>query len=195
MAAQNRTELRGSFLGLSKGKATKFARTRGFSTLTRFRNTENLVTPLFLDMDVVKTLSITSLLVVFPRFLTPYRPMNTTSRDPYPPSSRDPRDPLPAATPPPLRSLGRGIARGPAWGRGSRPVALSDCGRSVRGNTTSRDPLSSRDPLPLLKGFEGLPKFFTRDVRTKDPGTSAGFPSGKLSRWDVCPFLTKGCFC
>ena len=42
-AAQNRTELRGSFLILSKGKATKFARTRGFSKLTRFRNTESLV--------------------------------------------------------------------------------------------------------------------------------------------------------
>ena len=31
----------------SKGKATKFIRTRGFSKLTRFRNTENLVNPLF----------------------------------------------------------------------------------------------------------------------------------------------------
>ena len=31
----------------SIGKATKFVRTRGFSKLTRFRNTENLVNPLF----------------------------------------------------------------------------------------------------------------------------------------------------
>ena len=44
---QNRTEFRGSFLVLSKGKATKFVRTRGFSKLTRFRNTGNLVNPLF----------------------------------------------------------------------------------------------------------------------------------------------------
>ena len=45
VAAQNRTELRGSFLVLSQGKATKFVRTRGSSKLTRFRNTENLVNP------------------------------------------------------------------------------------------------------------------------------------------------------
>ena len=46
----NRTELRGSFLVfLSKGKATKFVRTRGFSKRTRFRNTENLVEPLILS--------------------------------------------------------------------------------------------------------------------------------------------------
>ena len=32
---------------LSKGKATKFVRTRGFSKLTRFRNTENLANPFF----------------------------------------------------------------------------------------------------------------------------------------------------
>ena len=41
-------------------------------------------------------------LVVFPRFLAPYRPKNTTSRDPYPPSSRDPpsgRDPSPPSAP------------------------------------------------------------------------------------------------
>ena len=31
----------------SKGKATNFVRTRGFSKLTRFRNTENLVNPFF----------------------------------------------------------------------------------------------------------------------------------------------------
>ena len=37
----------------SKGKATKFVRTRGFSKLTRFRNTGNVVNPLCLDMDVV----------------------------------------------------------------------------------------------------------------------------------------------
>ena len=42
---------------LSKGKATKFIRTPGFGELTRFRNTENLVNTLCLDMDVVKTLS------------------------------------------------------------------------------------------------------------------------------------------
>ena len=42
---------------LSKGKATKFVRTRAFSRLTRFRNTENLVNSLGLDMDVVETLS------------------------------------------------------------------------------------------------------------------------------------------
>ena len=42
---QNRTELRGSFLVLSKGKAIQFVRTRGFSKLTRFRRTENLVNP------------------------------------------------------------------------------------------------------------------------------------------------------
>ena len=40
VAAQNRTEFRGSFLALSKGKATKFVQTREFSKLTRFRNTE-----------------------------------------------------------------------------------------------------------------------------------------------------------
>ena len=39
-------------LNLSLGKATKFKRTRGFSKLTRFRNTKNLVNPLCLDMDV-----------------------------------------------------------------------------------------------------------------------------------------------
>ena len=42
----NRTERRGSFLVLSKGKATNFGRTRGFSKLTRFRNTENFANPL-----------------------------------------------------------------------------------------------------------------------------------------------------
>ena len=52
-------------------------------------------------------------LVVFPRFLTLYRPKNTTSRDPYPPSSWDPT--LPARNPPPLLHLfGKGQgARGP----------------------------------------------------------------------------------
>ena len=42
----NRTELRGSLLVLSIGKATKFVRTRGFSELTRCRNTENSVNAL-----------------------------------------------------------------------------------------------------------------------------------------------------
>ena len=42
----NRTPRSLSFPG-SKGKATKFVRTRGFSKLSRFRNTENLVNPLF----------------------------------------------------------------------------------------------------------------------------------------------------
>ena len=35
----------------SKGKATKFVRIRGFSKLTRFRNTENSINPLCLDME------------------------------------------------------------------------------------------------------------------------------------------------
>ena len=43
---------------LSKGKATKFARTRGFSKLTRFRNTDNLVNPPFWTWTWFKTLSI-----------------------------------------------------------------------------------------------------------------------------------------
>ena len=43
--AQNQTQLRGPFLVFSKGQATKFVRTRGFSKLARFRNTENLVNP------------------------------------------------------------------------------------------------------------------------------------------------------
>ena len=43
----SRTELWGSFVVLSMGKATKFVRTWGFSKVTRFRNTENLVNPLF----------------------------------------------------------------------------------------------------------------------------------------------------
>ena len=42
---------------LSKGKAPQNLYEPGFSKLTRFRNTENLVNPLCLDMDVVKTLS------------------------------------------------------------------------------------------------------------------------------------------
>ena len=88
-------------------------------------------------------------LVVFPRFLTPYRPKNTTSRDPYPPSSRDPpsgRDPSPPSAP--LRQGARG--KGSRLERGSRLVAFSNCGRFGRGNTTSRVPPTSRDPLPLL---------------------------------------------
>ena len=45
-------------LNFKEGSATKFVRTREFSKLTRFRNTENLVNPLYLDMDAAKTLSI-----------------------------------------------------------------------------------------------------------------------------------------
>ena len=44
-------------LNFEEGSATKFVRTREFSKLTRFRNTENLVNPLYLDMDAAKTLS------------------------------------------------------------------------------------------------------------------------------------------
>ena len=59
-------------------------------------------------------------LVVFPCFLAPCRPKNTTSRDPYPLRAGTP---LPAGTPPPLLHLfgkGQGV-RGPGsrWGPGS----------------------------------------------------------------------------
>ena len=48
-------------------------------------------------------------LVVFPRFLTPYRPKNSTSRDPYPLSSRDPLSGREPPTPPaPLWEGARG---------------------------------------------------------------------------------------
>ena len=43
---------------LSKGKATKFARTREFKKLTCFFENTEISKPPFLDMDVVKTLSI-----------------------------------------------------------------------------------------------------------------------------------------
>ena len=88
-------------------------------------------------------------LVVFPRCLTPYRPKNTTSREPYPPSSRDPPF-RPGPLPPFCTSLGRARGKGSRLERGSRLVALSNCGRFGRGNTTSRVPPTSRDPLPLL---------------------------------------------
>ena len=55
---KNRTELRGSFLLLFfKEKPQNSSRTRGFSKLTRFRNTKKFSKPPFVDMDVVKTLS------------------------------------------------------------------------------------------------------------------------------------------
>ena len=80
--------------------------------------------------------------MVFPRFLTLYRPNNTTSRDPYPPSSPDPpsgHDPR---------------ARGPG-SRGAWLVAFLSRGQFGRGNTTSRVPPMSRDPLPFL--IDGVP--------------------------------------
>ena len=90
-------------------------------------------------------------LVVFPRSLTPHRSKNVTRRDPCPssldpPSGRDPSRPSAL-----LWEGARG--KGSLLERGSpaRLVAFSNCGRFGRGNTMSRVPPTSRDPLPLLK--------------------------------------------
>ena len=93
-------------------------------------------------------------LVVFPRFLTPYRPKNTTSRDPCPPSSRDP--PSRPGPPPPAPIWEGARGKGSRLERGSRLVVFLCCGRFGRGNTTSRVPPTSRDPLPLLKFFSWI---------------------------------------
>ena len=89
--------------------------------------------------------------MVFPRFLTPHRPKNTTSRDPYPPSSRDPpfrHDPPPPA---PLWE-GQG-ARGPGSRGGPGPwLSGTVSGLGVR-IPRARSPQRGRDPLSLL--FKG----------------------------------------
>ena len=92
-------------------------------------------------------------LVVFPRFLTLYRPKNATSRDPPPfepgpPFRLGPLSPF-------CTSLGRGKGKGSRLERGSRLVVFLSCGLFGRGNTTSRVPPTSRDPLPfLIKGLD-----------------------------------------
>ena len=88
-------------------------------------------------------------LVVFPRFLAPYRPKNTTSRDPYPPSSPDP--PFRPGPPPPPAPLWEGArGKGSRLERGSRLVAFSNCERLGVGIPRAGSPLTSRDPLSLL---------------------------------------------
>ena len=95
-------------------------------------------------------------LVVFPRFLTrtgrrtPRAGTPTPLRAGTPPSSRPP--------PTLLHLFGKGQgARGPGSRGGSRLMAFSNCERFGRGNTTSRVPPTSRDPL-LLQGFQTIQK-------------------------------------
>ena len=77
-------------------------------------------------------------LVVFPRFVTPYRLEEHHEPEPLPPFELGP--PLPAGTLPPLLHLfGKGErGKGSRLERGSRLVIFSNCGRFGRGSTTSR---------------------------------------------------------
>ena len=89
-------------------------------------------------------------LVVFPRFLTPYRPRNTTSRDFCPPSSRDPYPPrAPSGHDPYPRPLPHLFGKGKLPARQGVPArGFLGCGRFGRGNATSRGP--SRAGTPCL---------------------------------------------
>ena len=86
-------------------------------------------------------------LVVFPRFLTPYRPTNTTSRDPPPPPSS--RDPPSGRDPPAPASLWEG-AKGPSSRGGPSPWLSRIVGGLGVGIPRAGSPSTSRDPLPLL---------------------------------------------
>ena len=71
--------------------------------------------------------------------------------EPGPLSPFEPGPPFrPGPLPPFCTSLGRVRGKGSRLERGSQKVAFSNCGRFGRGNTTSRVPPTSRDPLPIL---------------------------------------------
>ena len=69
--------------------------------------------------------------------------------EPGPPPLFEPGPPSGRPPPAPLWEGARG--KGSRLEKGSRLVAFSSCGRFGRGNTTSRVPPTSRDPLPLLR--------------------------------------------
>ena len=101
-----------------------------------------------------------------PTLLDPAQAEEHHEPGPLPPF--EPGPPLLAGTPPPPAPLWEGArGKGSRLERGSGPVAFSNCERFGRGNTTSRVPPTSRDPLSLL--ILVLAKFFKRPVREKDP--------------------------
>ena len=104
--------------------------------------------------------------------------------------------PLPAATPPPPAPFWEGErGKGSRLERGSQLVDFSDCGQFGHGKTTSRDPVSSQDPLPLLTclphSTAGGASLFQKWFQRGPLRAGGGIPSSTVSLRVFQPLVEK----